>query len=346
MTNNDKSKKLLYLRRVLLKLVLLFYDIIAINISFILTLYIRFYVAKEMHAGSVLFFERFTHYSPYYTLFCIVVFACFKLYNGMWKYAGFHDMNRIIIANIICALGHIIGTLVFAQRMPRSFYLIGGICQLCLVGFVRFSFRLLEIERKLIFGTQNKSGIRAMIIGVSGTTRTLIRRLENDNAIHPVCIVDYEIIGMGNILDGIPVVSGIDNLRDTISKYHVNYVIFAAYSMPEDLRKKIRKICLDLNIEVEDYCDDLNSNASLISYNELIDKITSNIRIIYNKTSVGDNDIAAYINEINKFKIVGLSASSDTIYIDLKDKNNGKLDLNEEWVKEQESKTGEQISFF
>lgn len=338
-------KKKLYVRRIALRLLLVIYDIIAINVSFILTLYLRFYVAKEMHTGSVVFFERFTHYTPFYSLFCIVIFACFKLYNGMWKYAGFNDLNRIVGANLICAIGHVVGTILFVQRMPSSFYIMGGIIQFILISFARFSFKLMEIEKNVIFGGRKNSDSRAMIIGVDKTTRSLIRRLERENSIYPVCIVDYEIIGMGTLLDGIPVVSGVNNIKEIIKKYNVNYVIFSANSMPHDERQRIRDICLENNIEIQDYYDELGGDASIISYRELIDIIKSNIIFMCNDSIYELNDNMLQ-DEIERYRVTGISAQNDTIYIDLQNKLNKQLDLSEEWVKEQESKTGEEISFF
>ena len=41
----------------------------------------------------------FLKFAPFYTILCILVFAIFRLYGGMWRYAGINDMNRIIGAS-------------------------------------------------------------------------------------------------------------------------------------------------------------------------------------------------------------------------------------------------------
>lgn len=347
MINTTNIKRRLYLRRIVLRMILVIYDIIAINASFILTLYLRFYVAREMHSGSIKFFELFTHYTPFYTLFCLIVFACFKLYNGMWKYAGFNDLNRIIAANVVCAFGHVMGTLLLVQRMPRSFYIIGGLIQLCLVGFARFSFKLLEIEKKILLVNKKNYDVRAMIIGVNSNTRNMVRRLEKDTTIYPVCIMDYDIMGMGTILDGIPVVSGVDSIEDAIRKYNVNYVIFASDSMSGEIRKRIRAICIENEIDIQDYYDELGGDSSVISYRELFDRINGSIILEYNNEIYdSQNMINRFQEELYRYRIIGISAQKDAIKIKLENKHSKKLDLNEEWVKEQLSKTGEEISFF
>lgn len=60
----------------------------------------------------------YTSYAPYYTILCLVIFCCFNLYSGIWKYAGFNDLNRIVGANVVCFIVHIIGTLILLRERP------------------------------------------------------------------------------------------------------------------------------------------------------------------------------------------------------------------------------------
>lgn len=67
------------------RLILFVYDILAVNLSVYLALLTRFYVAYEFHPVSAKYFFYYGKYAPEYTLFCLIVFAAFKLYGGMWK---------------------------------------------------------------------------------------------------------------------------------------------------------------------------------------------------------------------------------------------------------------------
>ena len=130
MTGTNGQSKWTNARWLGLRIFLVVYDILAVNAAFFLALLTRFYVADEFHAVSRQFIDAYISYAPYYTAFCILVFACFKLYSGIWRYAGFNDLSRIFAANIICLLGHVVGTLLFVRRMPVSVYCIGTVIQL------------------------------------------------------------------------------------------------------------------------------------------------------------------------------------------------------------------------
>ncbi len=74
-----------------------------------------------------------------------------------------------------------------------------------------------------------------------------------ENAAHPVCILDFRGEEFGTMLEGLPVVGGMDKLESAIAKYNVECVILADMTMPDSVRKEIRKICAGLNVEVQDF---------------------------------------------------------------------------------------------
>ena len=55
-----------------------------------------------------------------------------------------------------------------------------------------------------------------MIVGVGETSHLVRRHLERDteNAAHPVCLVDFRGEEFGNMLEGLPVISGVNEIAD------------------------------------------------------------------------------------------------------------------------------------
>ena len=104
----------------------IFLDIIAVNASHFLALMIRFFVGGKFYTSLRELPYIYSKFAPFYTVFCILVFFLFKLYGGMWRYAGLNDINRIAGASVVTFIFQIIGTLLFVQRMPLTFYSIGG----------------------------------------------------------------------------------------------------------------------------------------------------------------------------------------------------------------------------
>ena len=152
MPEENRKSKWIYVRWFAIRFFLVVYDIIAVNAACYLALLTRFYVAKQFHSAAAQYIEAYTSYAPYYTILCLVIFCCFNLYSGIWKYAGFNDLNRIVGANVVCFIVHIIGTLILLRgtpliRMPISFYCLSAFTQTCLITASRFSYRLLLMEK-------------------------------------------------------------------------------------------------------------------------------------------------------------------------------------------------------
>ena len=124
------------------------FDIIAVNGAYLLALLIRFYVHFRFTSAIGDFREYYLQFTPYYTVICLVVFYMCGLYNGMWRYAGLDDMNRIILANVITAAVQFFGTRLFVGRMPTSYYIIGSLLQFVLVAAIRFANRFLYVRRQ------------------------------------------------------------------------------------------------------------------------------------------------------------------------------------------------------
>ena len=131
-------------------------DIIAVNAAYFLALLIRFYVNNEFRPTVSFYLTDFLTFAPFYTVLCIVTFWLFRLYGGMWQYAGINDMNRIIGASLTTAVIHIAGTALFIRRMPITYYFIGMILQFMFITLIRFGYRIWLVEKKKIASSRRE----------------------------------------------------------------------------------------------------------------------------------------------------------------------------------------------
>lgn len=342
------QSKWIYVRWFVIRFILVVYDILAVNASFYLALLTRFYVAKEFHSVAAQYIEAYTQYAPYYTGFCLIIFFCFKLYSGMWKYAGFNDLNRILGANLICFAAHVAGTILFVKRMPITFYCIGAVLQFCLIAASRFSYRLLLVEKDKVFSGSKDAAINAMVVGAGATGKVVLKILEQENTIRPVCALDYKGAGFGSLLDGVPVVNGLDNLKNAVKKYRVNFVIIASTAMPQETREKVKELCKEENLEVQDYSGFFHQGVgSNIALRSLAQYMEGPVELVLNGVhqKYADSE-QALLNTAGRYVIKSISAKSDTLVVELTDYSVVQNDLNADWVKDQEKETGEAISFF
>ena len=71
-------------------------DMVAVNLSYYLALLVRFFVDGEMRTVAVdRYMPAFLSFAPFYAAFCLLAFIGWRLYGGIWRYAGINDMNCI-----------------------------------------------------------------------------------------------------------------------------------------------------------------------------------------------------------------------------------------------------------
>ena len=238
-------------------------DIIAVNGAYLLALLIRFYVHFKFTSGVGDFREYYLQFTPYYTVLCIITFAICGLYDGMWRYAGLDDMNRIIVANVITAVIQVAGTRLFVNRMPTSYYLIGGFLQFLLIAVIRFSYRFLQVRKRR--GDKLKTWtIPAMVIGSGDTGRGFIRYLEDRSPFQVVVIVGED---SGKTMDGIPIVD-FGSIPTQIKYQGIQTVFIADDSLTREKKDEIRQAAK--GVELRDYLEYLSDLPGCMPLNALM----------------------------------------------------------------------------
>ena len=99
---------------------ILLLDIIAVNLSCLISIYLRFFVAGELNSKAMIYPARFWIIAPFYTIAAIIIVALFRLYGGMWKFAAINDVNRIIFANLTTIALQIAISLIVLAVIPQE----------------------------------------------------------------------------------------------------------------------------------------------------------------------------------------------------------------------------------
>ena len=345
----SESKKKLYVRWFLIRLALVVYDILAVNVAYFSALVVRFYVASEFNEWAVKYIPAFLQFAPFYTAACLVVFLLFRLYNSRWKYAGLYDLNRIAVACLITCVIQVAGSMIFFMRMPVTYYLIGAFVQFALISASRFSYRFFLVERDRVRKMWSKTNINVMVVGVGETSRIVIRHLEADvdNAAHPVCVVDFRGEEFGDRIGGIPVVSGVDKIGESVKKYNVESVILADTLMPQTVRRQIREICKEIGVEVQDFSGYFQDGRGSVSLRSLMEYANGPVELVLNgQSKVFPDGEQAMLDTTGKYLVSSVSAKGDRLVVVLQKDVLVPNDVKEEWVQDYQKETGEDISFF
>ncbi len=112
---------------------LLFLDIILVNLSSFLALFTRMEldITALQRAGFLLSVRR---YALIDTVCTILIFWLFRLYNSLWAYAGTNELTRIAVASIISASIKYLGMYCLSLPIPKSFPVLDCLFLMAFVG--------------------------------------------------------------------------------------------------------------------------------------------------------------------------------------------------------------------
>lgn len=316
-------------------------DIVAVNVSFFLALLIRFYVQNQMTDEALNFYlPAFSNFAPYYTVACIIVFILFRLYGGMWQYAGINDMNRILGANLVTVVIMVIGTWVILppkgghDRMPFSYYAIGAILQFAMLAMIRFGYRILMVERRKVAG-RKVSTIPAMVIGAGETARKAIAHME-ETPYRAIMAVDPK--SAGRSLNGVPVVADYGKALGSVKA-----VFIADRKLSAETRKEIRKRCEEEGIEVQDYTGVLANLGGRVPVASLLWLSRGPVTLVneWGERTFPDGEEA--LKELqDRYEVDSIEGAK----VFLRKSSSGAYLGYDAWAEQHKEDTGEDISFF
>lgn len=248
-------------------------DIVAVNASYYLALLIRFYVNSEFRPTVSYLLGDWASFAPWYTVICIAVFMLWRLYGGMWRYAGINDMNRIIGANVCTTIVQIAGTLIFVRRMPITYYAIGAVLQFLMISAIRFSYRIFLVEKKKLTRTER---IPALVIGSGDLGRRVVNHLEDGGSYHPVAIVGSD---AGRMLNGTPVIA-FSSLASAIDEKKIKAVFVADPLLTAENRKEMQRIVAEKEVSIQDYTGYQANTSGRIPLTTLLSLTNGNVTIV------------------------------------------------------------------
>ena len=236
-------------------------DLIAVNLSYYLAFYFRFYVNMKLGLENAdKYLEAFLGFAPYYSILAIIIFFAWKLYGGLWRYAGINDMNRIIMANICTLVIHVAGTAAFFIRMPVTYYIGGAILQFFFIVVNRFGYRILLVEKKKL-RSRGLAKTNTIVVGRGENGRRVLKSLEESEAFRPVLVIGPET----GTMDGIPITT-----MDRADWKDIGAVFIADPLLSSAKREKIRSLAEKAGAEIHDYTGYFSNLGGKLSLTELL----------------------------------------------------------------------------
>jgi FlaA1/EpsC-like NDP-sugar epimerase len=212
-----------------------------INIASFLAIAIRF----DLRLGQVPthYLEAVLSYTIINTVTSIIIFAIFRLYNSLWKYAGIDELSNIVFSSILAGGFQLLGMYFLLHiHVPRSYYPLSSLFTLIFVAASRFLYRYVRrVSRKNLSLYQT----RIMIIGAGEAGSSIIREIQASQYVKGtvICAIDDNRDKKGNYIQGVKVVGDRTNIIEVAEKYEITDIIIAIPSASKIIIRDILEIC-------------------------------------------------------------------------------------------------------
>ncbi len=312
--SDNKEDNSLFLNNVLRlrAIALIFVDLLIIWAAYFLALFIRFEFDLNLIPDQ--FKYGFYRIIPYYSLCSIIIFAIFKLYKSVWRYASIVEMYRVIVAVFVTQIPAFIMMKIYKHlevTMPKSFWVFGFILMSIGVMAVRFGYRFTRAMKQL-FNQKSSSngGENVMIIGAGSAGKMIAHEIIfNDKIKGKLCcfIDDNPMLG-GKTIDGVPIVGSRNDIISMVEQYEIDKIIFAIPAADSSVRKAILSICQETGCEIQ----------TLPGIDQLVDgKVSvSRLRHVKLEDLLGRDEVVVNSDEIHDFianKVVMVTGGGGSI---------------------------------
>ncbi|MCI8940378.1 MAG: polysaccharide biosynthesis protein [Dorea sp.] len=226
------------------RIFLVLLDVIFINCSSFMALWLRFNM-------------NFTEIPPEYaesirelvlvnTVITVVIFALFRLYNSLWRFASIKELVYIMGACMLSVLFNMMAFYLTYRPIYRSYFILYPASLFLLTCFSRFSYRLI----RLLYRANAHGGHmrHTMIIGAGEACNVVMKELELSLALDAkiCCIIDDNPRKHGTYIHGVKVVGGRETIVRNAHRYGITEIIVAIPSAGRKEQQDICRICQEV----------------------------------------------------------------------------------------------------
>ena len=237
---NDMKEKQAF--SILSRIFLICLDIVFINLSSFLALWLRF----NMHISEIneRYLASVIELMPINTIVTVGIYALLRLYTSLWRFASIKELVYVLegcMGSFLFNVFYFFFT--YNRDICRSYFPLYGTALFLLTCVSRFSYRFVRLlYRGRVHGNHTRN---TMIIGAGEACNVVMKELELSDELDSriCCIIDDDSRKHGTFIHGIKVVGGRDQILKAAQKYAVNEIIIAIPSAGRKEQRKILSIC-------------------------------------------------------------------------------------------------------
>lgn len=232
--------------------VLLIYDMIAVFMAEVLSIWTRFDFSLQNEQGMP-YLETAFRYLIVNILTTLVIFMVMHLYNSLWQYASVQELLNVVIACLLSSALQSVGMHMLQWSMPRSYYILYFFFLLAFIAGSRFVYRALRIIRHNYIGEFIGHAVPTMIIGAGDSAYFLMKNMTSSNQIRNkvVCVMDADKGKIGSKILGAPIVGDDSKIPWAAEKYGVQEIFIAIPNLPGIRKKAILELCKNTGCKIK-----------------------------------------------------------------------------------------------
>lgn len=222
-------------------------DIVFINVSAFMALFIRFeFSYKELVLSG--FLQVLGMLAVPGTIVALGCFMLFHIYSSMWEFASDRELMDIAMASVAAAAMYMLASIMVQRPLPRSFPFIFAMLLFLLLAGSRFVIRAV-LSRKWGTSIKNLRSLRdrkrTMLIGAGSGGSMAIKEFSssNNSRNQVVCIVDDDVSKQGRRVRGVKVVGGRESIAEAVKLYKIDEIVLCIPSAPAHVRNELLEIC-------------------------------------------------------------------------------------------------------
>jgi UDP-GlcNAc:undecaprenyl-phosphate GlcNAc-1-phosphate transferase len=222
-----------------------FLDFILVSAAYYTSYLLRF----EGNMGGN--FDFFLKSLPIVVACQILSFYVMGVYRGVWERTGIRDLIGYIKA---ITIGTVLSILIILfiyrfESFSRALFVIYWGLMFILVSLSRLSFRILDEGLRL----GNRQGERTLIFGAGIGGQMTLKEIESNDelGLKLVGFIDDNPRLQGRKIEGYPVLGGCEDLERIIRKHDIKKIIISFKANGAEKTKDIRRLCTDLDAQVD-----------------------------------------------------------------------------------------------
>ena len=226
----------------------------------------------------------------------------FKLYRGMWRYTGIHDLLNLLKATLASSAAIVFIILVFHrfEGFSRGVFIIDFLLSVMFLGGYRLGIRLITSyvrERELTDGNGDAWAPmkRLVIIGAGSAGEKLLREIKDNPRLRydVVGFVDDNVSKFKMTIHGVPVLGAVSNMGRIVKDLSVDEIIIAVPSASAAEMRRLVSFCTTSSVTFK----------TVPGIGELIEgKVSVNaVREVRYEDLLGRKQVEINVNEIGRY---------------------------------------------